>query len=227
MKYKTITYIFVIFVLSSCIDSLFGNKYITSINKNRVIIERYFSVKGLFEHFPNSFSEKSYRFMLSKVPTNTFDPHSIYSVFTYLFLDMADDNVQSYYPSKYLHKTSYSKMNFILDDSFSYYMYTDTQKIRNVALPGTYPIPYFEDFDFGLGSERFDMRSSGLPIIIDKFNVPDDLEVFVLRSDKGFYWKTKFKQDRPDTLGDWKHGYSSGIAISRKLNIVVYWMKAW
>jgi len=33
--------------------------------------------------------------------------------------------------------------------------------------------------------------------------------------------------DRPKTLGEWKNGYSCGIAISRKRNMIVYWMKAW
>ena len=164
--------------------------------------------------------------MESDIPTSNFDPESVYSACIYLFLEMGEDSLLLY-PKTYIYKTNYSNRNFIIDDSFSYYKYTDTLKLRNVALPGAYPIPYFEDFDFGLGSERFDLRSLGILMVIDKHYVPDDLEVFVLKAGHGYFWKLKFDQDRPETLGDWKNGYSCGIAISRKRNMIVYWMKAW
>jgi hypothetical protein len=62
---------------------------------------------------------------------------------------------------------------------------------------------------------------------VDVNNVPDDLEVFVIKAEHGYFWKKKFDLERPNTLGIWKNGYSCGIAISRKSNMIIYWMKAW
>lgn len=221
-----ITTLIIQLFLISCIDGLFGNKYTNEISKAKSGIEQFYTVTDLFEHFPKSISSDSYRYSESQIPQNFTNIDNAISGYSYLFIDM-EKETHSFYPTIYLYKTQYSAKNFIVDHSFNSYKYIDTLKIRNVALPGSYPIPYFEDFDFGLGSEKLDLRSTGLPVIVDKFIVPDDLEVFVLKASPGFFWKIKFERERPETLGKWKHGYSSGIAISRKLNTVVYWMKAW
>jgi hypothetical protein len=160
------------------------------------------------------------------IPIKTENKENTHAGYTFLFLNMGEDS-KALYPKKYIYKTYYANQNFIVDDSFDYYKYTDTLNLRNVAHYGLYPIPYFEYFDFGLGSLRFDFRSSGVPAIIDKYNVPDDLEVFVIKAGHVYFWKLKFEQERPESLGVWKNGYSSGIAISEKLNMIVYWMKAW
>jgi hypothetical protein len=160
------------------------------------------------------------------IPTRVYYPESNHIGYLYLMLHRGGDSL-SLYPKTFIYKTKYINRNFIIDDGFSYYKYFDTLKLRNVALPQAYPIPYFEDLDFGLGSERIDLRSTGILMVIDKNNVPDDLEVFVLKAGPGYFWKWKAEWDRPETLKEWKNGYSCGIAISRKCNIVVYWVKAW
>lgn len=226
MKIRTIILALLTITLGSCIDKILGHEYVATIENYQIGFEHCYSVKGLFDHFPKSISNKSYIYMEARIPINKFNSESTYSGYSYLFLDMGKDSL-SLYPDKYIYKTLYKKTNFIIDDSFSYYKYTDTLKLRNVALPGAYPIPYFEDFDFGLGSERFDLRSLGIHLVIDKYNVPEDLEVFVLKAGHGYFWKLTFDQKRPETLGDWKNGYSCGIAISKKRNMIVYWMKAW
>ncbi|KJF44166.1 hypothetical protein LH29_01160 [Draconibacterium sediminis] len=138
-----------------------------------------------------------------------------------------EEDYEEFYPDTFLYKTKYDRLNFILDDSFSYYQYTDTLKTRNVVQPDAYPIPYFERHDFGLGFERIDLRGSGVTLVRDRHNVPEDLEVFVFKAGYGNFWEIEFEQDRPDTLGNWKNGYSSGIAISKELNMAIYWMMAW
>jgi len=212
--------------LCSCIDKILGHKYVASIENYQIGIERSYYVKELFDHFPKSISNKSYIYMEASIPTKIFDSESVFSAYTILILGMGEDSL-SLYPKTFIYKTKYTNRNFIIDDGFSYYTYFDTLKLRNVALPGAYPIPYFEDFDFGLGSKRFDLRSRGILMVIDKHYVPDDLEVFVLKARHGYFWKLKFDQERPETLGEWKNGYSCGIAISKKRNMIIYWMKAW
>lgn len=226
MRIKILVLILLNITLGSCTDSIIGHKYVSSIKNARINFEHCYSVNGLFDHFPKSISNKSVVDMLLKIPNNTYYLGSYYIGFSFLILKMEGDSL-GLYPKSYVYKTLYTNRNFIIDVAFSNYKYTDTLKQRNVALPGAYPIPYFEDLDFGLGSERFDLRTKGIDLVVDKNNVPDDLEVFVLKTGYGFFWKLKFDQDRPITLGDWKNGYSCGIAISKKNNMIVYWMMAW
>lgn len=213
-------------MLNSCIDKILGHKYVTTIENCEIGFKHSYSINGLFDHFPKSISNKSFIDMEFTVPSNTYYKDSYHTGFVYLILQMGEDSL-SLYPKTYNYKTNYADRNFIIDDGFSYYTYFDTLRLRNVALPGTFPIPYFEDIDFGLGFERIDLDRFGFPISVDKNAVPDDLEVFVLKSGHGYFWKLKADWDRPKSLGKWKNGYSCGIAISKKRNIIVYWMKAW
>lgn len=226
MKKRLLILALLVITMSSCTGKILGQKYVAFIKKAQNGIESSYSVKGLFDHFPKSISNQSYIFMEASIPTKIFDPESSWFAYSYLFLDMGEDS-QVYYPDKFLYKAHYANRNFIIDCAFTNYKQMDTLKLRNVSIPGTYPIPYFSDFDFGLGSVIYNIHTSGISLPIDCYNVPDDLEVFVLKSGSGFFWKIKFEQERPESLGDWKNGYSSGIAISKSRNIVVYWMMAW
>ena len=226
MKKKTIVIALITIMFSSCIDKILGHKYVASIENARISLKDSYTINDLFDHFPKSISNKSVIHMGFTIPDNINYPDDYHTGFFYLFLNMGEDSL-SPYPKTFIYKTKYTNRNFILDDSFSFYKYTDTLKLRNVILSGAYPIPYFEIFDFGLGSERFDLRPQGKLMVIDKYYVPDDLEVFVLKAGQGYFWKKKFDLDRPKTLGEWKNGYSCGIAISKKRNMIIYWMKAW
>ena len=223
---KAITLSFLIIISSSCIDKILGRKYVATIENYEIGFKKSYSIRGLFDHFPKSISNNLFVGLQSTVPSNIYYPDSYHTGFVYLTLKMGEDSL-SLYPKTYLYKTKYNERNFIIDDGFSYYTYFDTLKLRNVAINGVYPIPYFEDIDFGIGSERFDLRKIGILMVIDKYYVPEDLDVFVLKANHGYFWKLKANWDRPETLGEWKNGYSYGIAISKKQKIIVYWMKAW
>jgi len=226
MKKTTILLALLTILFSSCIDKILGHQYVATIDNARIMLEKSYAKDGLLEHFPTSISNKSFIDIMFTIPDTTYSPDVYYTGFVYLVLKMGEDSL-SLYPKSYIYKTQYNSRNFILDDSFKYYKYYDTLKLRNVDIAGAYPIPYFINFDFGLGSERFDLRPLGMLMVIDKYYVPDDLEVFVLKAEHGYFWKKKFDLERPNTLGIWKNGYSCGIAISRKSNMIIYWMKAW
>lgn len=212
--------------LSSCMDHFLGERYVKIIKHSKRDFEDCYQVKGLFNHFPKSISNKSYKNIEYGIPTKIFDPESHYFADLFLILEMGEDS-KGFYPDTFIYKTTYKDLNFIVDGSFSYYQYSDTLKVRNVVQPNAYPIPYFEDYDFGLGAERIDLRSTGILMVIDKYNVPEDLEVFVLKARHGNFWKIEIDQDRPETLEKWENGYSSGIAISKEFNMAIYWMMAW
>lgn len=226
MRIKLIIYSLIAISLSSCIDKLLGERYVRSVKNAQRNIEDNYQVSGLFNHFPKSISNKSFIRLKSCIPNKTFDSESVYSAYLFLFLNM-EDETNGFYPDTFLYKTNYQDLNFIIDDSFGYFKHYDKTKVRNVVQKGKYPIPYFENFDFGLGFERTDLRESGILLINDKYNVPEDLEVYVLNAKNGCYWEIEFDQYRPESLGEWKNGYSSGIAISEKSKMVVYWMIAW
>lgn len=226
MRKNTIVIAIFVIMFSGCVDKILGYRYVTKIENAQVDFMDSYTINGLFDHFPRSISNKSFIDMLATIPGNIYYPDSYHTGFFYLILNTGKDSL-SLYPKTYIYETKYTNRNFIIDDGFSYYKYFDTLKLRNVALPQTYPIPYFEDLDFGLGSVRYNLDSLGIPLSIDKNNVPDDLHVYVLKAGHGYFWKKKFDLDRPETLGEWKYGYSCGIAISKKRSMIVYWMKVW
>ena len=174
MKKTTILLALQIILLSSCIDKVLGHKYVATIDNARIMLEKSYAKEGLLEHFPTSISNKSVLHIMFTIPDTTYSPDVNYTGFVYLVLKMGEDSI-SLYPKSYIYKTQYNSRNFILDDSFKYYKYYDTLKLRNVDISGAYPIPYFIDFDFGLGSERFDLDRFGFHISVDVNNVPDDL----------------------------------------------------
>ena len=227
MKKSIFILALVTIILSSCIDRILGHKYVATIDNARIMLEKSYTKEGLLEHFPKSISNKSVLHIMFTIPDTIFYEDDYNTGFVYLALKMGEDSL-SVYPKSYIYRTQYNNnKNFILDESFTYYKYYDTLKLRNVYIPGAYPIPYLIDFDFGLGSERFDLRPQGMLMVIDKYKVPDDLEVYVIKAEHGYFWKKKFDLQRPNTLGIWKNGYSCGVAISKKMNLIIYWTKVW
>lgn len=92
-----------------------------------------------------------------------------------------------------------------------------------------YPIPYFENWDFGLGESKTEKMTddNGKTYYQTYFNIPSDLKVYVLSSNPENPIASKFDVNRPESLKEWKHGYSSGIAVSKKENLVMYWFMQW
>lgn len=156
----------------------------------------------------------------------------------------------------YLEKIPYKKIELVLS-KFSFkdtivYNSADVFKIRHFLINDTasyskfyqydslvltnYPIPTFYDVGFGLG-ESFDYTDSTqyflpdsilTPIVeMDKSNIPDDLVVYIIDSKQGYFWKEKNRPPRPPLLRQWKHGYSQGIAVSEKEEIICYWFMIW
>jgi hypothetical protein len=53
------------------------------------------------------------------------------------------------------------------------------------------------------------------------------LQVYVIASESGNFWKGDYKENRPESLKEWRNGYSRGIATSEKQNMIVYWTMIW
>jgi hypothetical protein len=91
-----------------------------------------------------------------------------------------------------------------------------------------YPIPYFEKIDFGLGlKRRKDTVINKQRYFTSTYFIPTDLEIYVISAQAGNYWKVDCKEKRPESLKNWINGYSRGIAISNKENLLIYWVMVW
>lgn len=59
-------------------------------------------------------------------------------------------------------------------------------------------------------------------------NLPDDFDIYVLDAYKGTAFDKKYLSRAGSFVPEfWKHGYSKGVAISTKRNIVIYWFIIW
>lgn len=90
-----------------------------------------------------------------------------------------------------------------------------------------YPIPYFESYNFKLGGEYIEKVVDGKTVGEYTYSIPSDLEVYVIEAEPGNFWKEKCPEPRPESLKEWKNGYSKGIAISKKEKLIVYWVIIW
>ena len=170
-------------LLSSCINKMLGEPYVKSIKSSQRDVEHWYQAKGLFNHFPSSISNKSVLNFRTLYPVNMIE--FSYVSYTYLFLDMGEDS-QGFYPDTFLYKTYYHDCNFVMDLSFQYYLHYDTLKVRNVAQSEAYPIPYFKNYDFGLGEERFEfLNEDNYKLVFDRHNVPERFRGFCF---KGSEW---------------------------------------
>ena len=84
-----------------------------------------------------------------------------------------------------------------------------------------YPIPYFEKEEFrgiGINSENIysNKNASGLS---------NDFVIFILDSKPGLYWKG-LKPNKYMPKG-WENGYSKGICVNERKNIIIYWVIVW
>ena len=123
----------------------------------------------------------------------------------------------------------FSKSNFIIDITELIRTLSPVVKC-NTYHKGSLPIPYFENYDFGLGvKETLTKQIDGEPRPRRHtiYNIPEDLKVYVIKAEAGNFWKFGCKENRPETLGKWKHGYSKGVAVSDKYDRVVFWTIIW
>lgn len=133
------------------------------------------------------------------------------------------------------------KRNYSFKDSISYYS-TEALRIRHFTINDTstsfsdailnrYPIPTFY---WGLNKNKDlslkwlnELELINIPKEQIKYSVPDDLMIYILDAESGFFWKDKENIPPRPFLGDWTFGYSRGIAISKEEAIICYWFMIW
>ncbi len=223
----SILFIFILFTGCSSIDE----KYLSFINNQFEEQKRTFEedlvVSKLFDHFPESIDDTS-AYFLTAPPTcpPSYDCINHQRGFIYLRTKRKENSILS---SRYefIYKTYYQRDSLIIINQNILAEGIFPVEKCNKAYPEAYPIPYFEHYKFDLGYQDEKKAVGEHTYYNTKYITPVDLEVYVVDAKAGDFWKVNCNEKRPESLKEWKHGYSRGIATSEKENIIVYWTMIW
>ena len=187
-------------------------------------IEENILVEDAFTHFPK-LNEIEFLNAEFRVPPRN-RKYYINSLRASSILTCGFNDSSSIVPASYLYKTnSLAKNNFMVSMIFKEKVVFNDK--LDIYYPDSYPIPNFEKFDFNLGFEKVDTIINGQRYVHNKYKVPNDLDIFVKDAQYGSYWKENAEVYRPKTMGEWKHGYSKGVAISNERKVAIFWFLIW
>lgn len=89
----------------------------------------------------------------------------------------------------------------------------DSLKISRVCYQNELPVPNFWSNDYTTDSTDC--------------KLPKDFEIFVLDAKPGKFLDDKYLTDGRYMPKEWKNGYSRGVAISKKRDVIIYWLIIW
>lgn len=217
-------------IVSGC--STNNSYYLTQANnlltEQRIMFGKETSKNNLLSHFPNRINSDSVSFHSSPPSCPPTFKCSKQFGEIYFIVDTPDyqeelSNLQS---GNIAYKTSYTNNNIIVNLSELKRDIFPVAKC-NKWFANKYPIPYFESFNFGLGKREEKKIVDGETHYNYTYSIPSDLQVCVIAAEAGDFWKENCNEKRPESLKEWKHGYSRGIATSEKEKIIVYWTMVW
>ncbi len=90
---------------------------------------------------------------------------------------------------------------------------TEKEMINKDCYVDKYPIPNFWHNQFS--TESTECR------------LPEDFTIFVIDAKSGIYLPEDKLSNGKHMPDSWKHGYSYGICISEKQNVIIYWVVMW
>jgi hypothetical protein len=230
VRNKLMLFILLLIVLQIGCNS---NNSIKQLNKHlaeqKSTFGRDFTIDGLFNHFPQLVS-------INKVKTIYFPPSCLpTSECRAQFGDMVyilnksvyQEELSRLYEGEIAYKSAYTDTNIIIN---LIELRKDIYPVEkcNYWFADKFPIPYFESYDFGLGEVKTKVETYGEPpYFIHTHQIPLDLQVFVIHAEAGSFWIEDCNETRPESIKEWKNGYSRGFAVSEKENILVYWVMIW
>lgn len=185
-------------------------------------------IEDFLDFFPEKVNEKNALFEVS--PPSCPPKYKCAAQYGDIYLNLAKDKNIGLYNNimrrKIIYETIYSDQNIIIN----LYGLKDTifkaQKC-NQFFKDKYPIPHFEDHNFGLGCKTDKKVIEGETYINYTYTVPSDLQVYVIESNSGNIWKSECGEMRPPSLKNWGHGYSKGFGISEEKNMIIFWAIIW
>ena len=216
--------LFVLLVLASCSDSIVS-KANHEFREGKKGFYEEFNNNNLFSHFPKKLTN-DYKKMRSSPPGFKCQKHT---GFLYLTcpLDKPGAEIGNILKDSVLYYSEYANNDNTILNLSELKQNVFPEAKCNLWYANKYPIPYFESFDFGLGEQESKKMIDGESYYNYTHTIPPDLKVYVISAEPGYFWKIECKEKRPESLKEWKNGYSRGIAISDEKNIVVYWSMVW
>ena len=211
-----------------------GCQYVTRQSDNiarkdfvKSVVEHY-GLNYVMDHFPDSWDNESLRSLEWSAyycPCSE-NAHTFYGVFSdKISLNKIDSIEQGI---TFMYKTPYKNDSVLKIDIV--YIDNENSCLQNgfdTMLP---PIWDFRTASFLLGEEKDSILVNGNYWCNDKEILPNDLMIYVTDAKSGNFWrdKTKAEQEpRPTLPGQWRHGYSRGIAVSHSCQRVAWWIMAW
>lgn len=185
--------------------------------------DKFYSKKGILEHFPEETNSirRFYCYSLSK---------EVNFAEIYLSTNSNSQEIARFKSMKYQIVDLYNSEKFfcinidLIRDSSNIYA-TKIDRLNDMIAIGD-----FEQTNFGIGEYKDTLKlNNGVKCqVIEKYIVPEDLKVYVIESVSGDYFANEVERStRYSLLEKWKNGYSRGIAISEKYNIVLFWLIVW
>jgi len=207
-----------------------NQNYLTKVNKQYIECKTSFGKETVIEninsHFPKKITRiNSYFLCLPPTCPPSFDCIAQYGEMSLIENKNNEKRVQELLKQKIIYHTNYNDNNNIIINFYSFKNEGFVSEKYNTWFPGKLPIPFFESYDFGLGKKFTKLKNETMEVPI--YTIPEDLEIYVIDAKPGSFWKYNCNEPRPNTLKEWKHGYSKGFALSNKRKLIVYWTIIW
>lgn len=227
---NTIKFIFILILFVGCKTN--RNLYILNqeINKLKVSFGIETNKKYFLDFFPEKITSIN-NFMESYPPSSppTYKYCKQYGdVILIVNINDYQKELLNLLSKEIYYKTEYTNENIIVNLS-EFKNNVFPVKKCNTWYNKKLPIPYFEKYNFGLGElkKKKYLKGEEIPYYNYTYKIPNDLQVYVLGAEAGNFWKESCNEVRPESLKNWKHGYSKGFAMSEIEEMLIFWTMIW
>jgi hypothetical protein len=218
-KFLYLMSLVIVFGFLSCTENIVSKANLGFSEGKRGFNEQYLK-RDLFDHFPKRISEDCLR-MHSSPPSKRG-----VNYMGYIYLICSLDNEDGNFIDENSISYNEENENIIINQSDLKRNIFPVEKC-NIWHAEKLPIPYFKSFDFGMGVEEEEKIVNGENYSNFTYTIPSDLQVYVIQAEAGDFWKESCNENRPESLKEWQHGFSRGIAVSNSEDIIVYWTMIW
>ena len=218
-------FIFIGFFNSSCDNinnkneekdkALARKNAITSINEHYDSLIQKFD-KKFVSHFPSSLDTN-----IKAISSSTAPGTNIYLMYTAIKCDSINsvyDNYKDIAIKEYSANDSCLLVANRFENDSNFWKLSekdiDTKNISKKCYKDKLPVPNFY---------RLDLYKTST----NECRLSDDFSILVIDADKGKYKDSSVLPDTWYMPKKWRHGYSRGVAISKKRQVLVYWVIIW
>jgi hypothetical protein len=217
-------------ILSGCVADNYSNpNKVLKHTKKTFGVET--NISGLMAHFPEKIKNRNIFFEVNPPYCPPPPTYKCSAQFGDVYLNVSKTDYKKDFKKilngNILYTTNYFDNNNIIINLTELRRNIFPIKKCNKYFPDKFPIPYFESYDFGLGVQKEKKKVDGKVYYNYIHTIPEDLKVYIIEARAGNFWKFDCKENRPETLGKWKHGYSKGVAVSDKYDRVAFWVIVW